>query len=148
MAQAPFRNQPLLTPEQLTPRLGELYRAIEEYNDGYYFASHETLETLWMVTPWPERQLFQAIIQLAAAFVHLVRGEYPGVIKLLDASEAKLRDFLPERLGVQTAVLATDIAAVREELAVLGPARFREFDEARVPKIAVREGGPWLRAKD
>ena len=136
--QAPFRNQPLLTPAQLTSRLGELYRAIEEYNEGYYFASHETLETLWMVTPWPERQLLQAIIQLAAAFVHLVRGEYPGVIKLLDASATKLRDFLPECLGVQTAALAADIAAVREDLATLGPARFREFDEACAPKIAVR----------
>ena len=150
MAQVPFRNQPLLTPEQLTARLGELHRAIEEYNDGYYFASHETLETLWMVTPWPERQLLQAIIQLAAAFVHLVRGEYEGVVKLLDASEAKLREFLPERLGVQTAALAADIAAVREELAALGPARFREVDETHVPRIAVRvvEGGTRrLRAK-
>lgn len=151
MAQAPFRNQPLLTPEQLTARLGELQRAIEEYNDGYYFASHETLETLWMVTPWPERQLLQAIIQLAAAFVHLVRGEYEGVVKLLDASEAKLLDFLPERLGVQTAALAADIAAAREELAALGPAHFQEFDETHVPQIAVRgiEGGPRrLRTKD
>ncbi|MHB8376039.1 MAG: DUF309 domain-containing protein [Dehalococcoidia bacterium] len=138
VTQAPFRNQPLLTPEQLAARLGEFYRAIDEYNDAYYFASHETLEDLWMVTPWPERQLFQAVIQLAAAFVHLVRGEYAGIIKLLDAAAAKLRDFTPERFGVQTGALLADIVAVREELAALGAERFREFDEARVPRIAFR----------
>ena len=37
VAKAPFRNQPLLTPEQLQSRLGEFYRALEEFNDGYYF---------------------------------------------------------------------------------------------------------------
>src|SRR4051812_25591336 len=44
-----FRNQPLLTPDELKARLGEFYKAVEEFNDRYYFESHETLEDLWMV---------------------------------------------------------------------------------------------------
>ena len=97
----PIRNEPLLTPERAHgPPLGEFYQALEEFNDGYYFESHETLEDLWMVTPLPERQFFQGVIQLAAAFVHFARGEYPGIIKLLDAALDKLQDFAPSVPGV------------------------------------------------
>ena len=143
MAQAPFRNQPLLTAEELSGRLGELYRALDEFNAGYFFESHETLEDLWMVTPWPERQLFQGIIQLAAAFVHLVRGEYPGVIKLLEASTEKLREFAPARFGIYVEALIEDTRRARDELERLGAARLSAFDEALIPVIKfVRDGPP------
>jgi len=140
MAQAPLRNQPLLTPDELAGRLDEFYRAVDEFNAGYYFESHETLEDLWMVTPWPERQFFQGVIQLAAAFVHLVRGEYPGIIKLLDASLDKLGEFAPECFGVDVAALIDEATWTRAEFARLGEARFREFDEARRPCIRYRRG--------
>jgi predicted metal-dependent hydrolase len=135
MAQAPLRNQSLLTPEELTARLDEMHRAIDEFNDRYYFESHETLEDLWMVTPLPERTFMQGIIQLAAAFVHYARREYPGIIKLLDLSLEKLREFAPETFGVDVAALVDDVARVREEFVSLGPERFLEFDERRAPIV-------------
>jgi len=135
MAAAPMRNQPILSPEELQSRLREFYRALDEFNDGYYFESHETLEDLWIVTPWPERQMFQAVIQLAAAFVHVARGEYAGTIKLLDASAQKLREFAPESLGVDVASMLDSISRARGELATLGETRFSEWDEANVPRI-------------
>lgn len=114
---APSRNAQLLTADELAGRLDELYRALEEFNDGYYFESHETLEDLWMVTPLPERTLFQGIIQLAAAYVHLARGEVPGALKLLDAAVAKLRRFEPEHLGIDVSAMAEAAARVRTQLA-------------------------------
>lgn len=141
MAQAPIRNQPILTPEQLRSRLGVFYRALDEFNDGYFFESHETLEDLWLVAPWPERQLFQGVIQLAAAFVHFFRGEYPGTIKLLDAAVEKLRAFQPERLGVDLAALATDVERCRTDLAALGPERLQEWDPSRIPVMRFKRFG-------
>ena len=135
MPKAPFRNQPLLTTEQLASRLGEFYRSLDEFNDGYYFESHETLEDLWMVTPWPERQFFQGVIQLAAAFVHYARREFPGILKLLDAADEKIAAFLPRSFGVDTESLLRDVRRARERFAELGEARFLEFDEAEAPKI-------------
>ena len=130
-------TQPLLTPEQLVSRLDEFYKAVSEFNDGYYFESHETLEDLWMVTPWPEREFFQGIIQLAAAFVHFVRGEYPGIIKLLDAAAAKIGAAEGETFGVEAGALLAGIIRVRDEIAALGPERFRAFDEWRRPRIEI-----------
>lgn len=141
MAQASTRNQPILTPEQLRSRLGEFYRALDEFNDGYYFESHETLEDLWLVAPWPERQLFQGVIQLAAAFVHFFRGEYPGTMKLLDAAVDKLRPFQPECLGVDLAALLTDVECCRTDLAALGPERLQEWAPSRIPVVRFKRSG-------
>lgn len=135
MADATFKNEPLLTREQLQARLGEFYDAVAQFNDGYYFESHETLEDLWMVTPLPERDLFQAIIQLAAAFVHYARGEYPGILKLLDASADKLRSFAPEHLEIDIAALLASVERARSEIVALGPEHFTEWDEAHMPTI-------------
>ncbi|HEY8171911.1 MAG TPA: DUF309 domain-containing protein [Dehalococcoidia bacterium] len=138
MAEAPFQNQPLLTPEQLESRLGEFYNAVDEFNHGWYFESHETLEDLWMVTPWPERQFFQGIIQLAAAFVHFARREYAGIFKLLDAASDKLREFEPGRFDIDVTALLSEVGAVRGELESLGPDGFVGWDEARRPVIRRR----------
>ena len=135
MADAPFKNAPLLTAAELQLRLGEFYKAAEQFNDGYYFESHETLEDLWMVTPLPDRDFFQAVIQLAAALVHFVRGEYPGILRLLDAAAVKLGPFVPDRFGVDVAALLADVTRARGELASLGPEHFVEWDESRVPRV-------------
>ena len=146
MATAAFRNGPTLTPEQLQTRLGEFYEAIAQFNDGYYFESHETLEDLWMVTPLPERDLFQAVIQLAAAFVHYARSEYPGIIKLLDASADKLRRFLPDRLEIDTSALLSAVERARGEITALGPEHFTEWDEAHMPTIRRKSDSKGRRA--
>lgn len=137
--ESPFRNQPLVTADELSARLGEFYKAVGEFNDRYYFESHETLEDLWMVTPWPDRQFFQGIIQLAAAFVHFVRGEYPGIIKLLDGATEKLAEFAPDHFGVDVTALLQAIGRARSELAALDEEQFREWDEARAPVIVVSQ---------
>jgi len=136
MAKAPLKNAPLLLPGELTARLDEFYAALREFNDGYWFESHETLEDLWQVTPLPERTFFQGVIQAAAAFVHLARGEYPGIFKLLDAALDKLRPFAPAVLGVDVAALVADLERCRDELEALGPERFAEWDERHAPRIA------------
>jgi predicted metal-dependent hydrolase len=140
MARAPMRNQPLLTEPELTARLDEFRRAVDQYNDGYWFESHETLEDLWMVTPWPQRVFFQAVIQLAAAFVHYARGEYPGILKLLDAAREKLEEYRPAYLGVDTEALARDIERARDAFVALGEERFRQFNESLVPRVREASG--------
>lgn len=135
MATQPMKNAPLLTAEELTSRLGELYEALDQFNDGYWFEAHETLEDLWQVTPLPERMLFQGIIQAAAALVHFARGEYSGIIKLFDGALEKLAAFLPEHLGVDVGRFVADIRRARTELEDLGPEQFTSWDERRAPRI-------------
>jgi len=139
MAREAMKNQALLTEPELRARLGEFYAALDQFNRRWYFESHETLEDLWMVTPLPERDFFQGIIQLAAAFVHYARREYPGIIKLLDISLEKLREFARERFGVDVARLVADVEQARAEIVALGEGRLGEWSEERVPRIVYRE---------
>lgn len=118
---ATARNPRLLTADELAARLGELYRALEEFNDGYFFESHETLEGLWLVTPLPDRTFFQGVIQLAAAYVHVVRGEPQGALKLIDAAVAKLREFGTEFLGIDVAAMVEAATAAGRALAAFDP---------------------------
>ena len=134
---APPRNLPIFTEQEVEDRLHILAAGVQQYNDGYFFEAHETLEDLWMQSPWPIRRFLQGVIQLAAAFVHFVRHEYPGTIRLLGHAHEKLGDFAPQYMGIDVERLLSDVARAREELAALGPDRFKEFASEHIPKITL-----------
>ena len=131
------RNLPLFTDEELLTRRAILLAGIEQYNAGYFFEAHETWEELWLQSPPPFREFLQGLIQLAAAFVHLMRREYPGTIRLLDEAIAKLQD-PAVTMGIDAVALAAAVGRAREELAALGPERFEEWDQGRTPAIRLR----------
>jgi uncharacterized protein len=129
------RNLPIFTEEEVQERFHILLAGVEQYNDGYFFQAHETWEDLWMQSPWPVRRFLQGLIQTAAAFVHLVRHEYPGTTRLLGQALDKLRDFAPSYMDIDVETLVTKTASAREELAALGPKRFEEWPRERIPQI-------------
>ena len=55
-------------------RSGTLERGTAEFNDGSFFASHETWEALWRETPYPERLFCLALTKLGAGFEHARRA--------------------------------------------------------------------------
>ncbi len=129
------RNLPLLTEAEVEERRPVLLRGIEQYNAGYFFEAHETWEELWLQSPSPVRNFLQGIIQLAAAFVHLMRHEYPGTIRLIGHALEKLEGFPPGYLGVDAARLVAEARRARDELGALGPERFEEWDRGGIPRI-------------
>jgi hypothetical protein len=133
------RNAPLLDEEGLLERLPVLAQAVREFNDGLFFQSHETLEDVWIVSPWPVRDFFQGIIQVAAAFVHLKRNEYPGTHHLLAEAMLKLEGFAPRYLGVNVQRLLADARRAREEVLALGEERLHLFDRGLTPRIEFNE---------
>ncbi len=66
-------------------------QAVDAYERGDYFLAHELLEPAWMGTDdTAERELYQGLIKLAAAFVHGVRGNPRGIAKNLDGARNRL----------------------------------------------------------
>jgi hypothetical protein len=68
------------------------YRAaLDAYDRGDFFLTHELLEPAWMGTDdIPERELYQGLIKLAAAFVHGVRGNPRGIARNLEGARPRL----------------------------------------------------------
>ena len=135
------RNLRLLTEEEVQERRPVLLQGIEQYNEGYFFEAHETLEELWLPSPWPIRNFLQGVIQLAAAFVHLMRHEYPGTIGLLRAALEKLETFPPHYLGIDAGRLVSEARRAYQELTALGAERLEDWDQDQIPRIHLVEPG-------
>jgi predicted metal-dependent hydrolase len=129
------RNLPLLDDDGVLEQLPIVAQAIREFNEGLFFQSHETLEAVWIVSPWPVRNFFQGIIQIAAAFVHLRRNQYPGTHLLLAEAILKLENFTPRYLGVNVEQLLADVRRARDEVLALGEDRLHLFDRRLIPCI-------------
>ncbi|MEX2158688.1 MAG: DUF309 domain-containing protein [Dehalococcoidia bacterium] len=129
------RNLQLLSQEELEERRPVLLAGIAQFNNGYFFEAHETWEDLWYLSPWPARQFLQGLIQTAAAFVHLMRHQYPGTVRLLSHALAKLDEFPDGYMGIDAARLRREAARARDEIVELGEERLQEWDRGRIPSI-------------
>ena len=78
-------------PIPVADRRRALSDGIAAYERGDFFLAHELLEPAWMGTAdLAERELYQGLIKLAAAFVHGVRGNPMGIAKNLSGARARL----------------------------------------------------------
>jgi hypothetical protein len=118
-----------LTPEELL-RFG-----IELYNAGHFWHAHEAWEEVWLEAEQEMRHFYQGLIQVAACFVHVTRGEYPGSVKLLAAGIEKLETYPADCLGVDVASLLAGARRAQASLAALGEKRVGEFDRELIPRI-------------
>jgi len=88
-------------------------RCLELFNSGQYWLAHEALEGLWRRTEDLTRRMFyQGIIQLAAAFVHIERGNMAGGSSLLRKASDKLARCPSQYLGLQPQTLCASISRV------------------------------------
>jgi predicted metal-dependent hydrolase len=92
---------------------------IAAYERGDFFLAHEILEPAWMGTAdIGERELYQGLIKVAAAFVHGVRGNPPGIARNLEGARSLLVG--ARQAGVEGGLdLDALIAAVDDRLARL-----------------------------
>ena len=70
-----------------------LLAAVRQFNEGRYFACHETLEELWIAEPGELRRLYQGMLQVGVGLHHLQQGNERGALSLLDKGTQLLRLF-------------------------------------------------------
>ena len=80
-----------------------------EFNTGFFFECHDTLEEMWSGVRGPSRDFFQGLIQVSVAFYHLTGGNLAGAQSML-ARALKRFERYPDRY------FGFDLAAHREEL--------------------------------
>jgi predicted metal-dependent hydrolase len=112
-----------------------LQLGIDLHNAGHYWHAHEAWEAVWLDAPERLRAFYQGLIQLTAAFVHVVRNEYPGAVRLLEAAIAKLKRYPDAYQGVALAELVADAVAAHQRLLDLGERGLPDFDPALIPPI-------------
>lgn len=115
-----------------------LLRGIEEFNQRKFFEQHETLETLWRAEHAPIRFLYQGILQLGVAFLHLGHGNMHGAVVKLENGIALLQAFEPTCQGVDVRRLRREAWVCLHAIAELGPERLGELDWTLAPMIHMR----------
>lgn len=88
---------------------------IRLFNDGRHFEAHEVLELLWRQDNCPDRKFYQALIQIAAVFVHLKNHNIKGALILFGKAENNFRDFCPAWAGLNIEKLLADVRACIED---------------------------------
>jgi predicted metal-dependent hydrolase len=84
-------------------------KGVAEFNAGFFFECHDTLEEMWSGVRGPSRDFFQGLIQVSVAFYHLTGGNLAGAESML-ARALKRFEKYPDRY------FGFDLAAHRGEL--------------------------------
>ena len=123
------------------PAPARLVEGIAQFNRGEYFEQHETLELLWRAEPRDVRRLYQGILQIGVACLHLQRLNHHGAVYMLTRGSRYLQPFTPRCQGVDVAALIDAAAAALEEVHRLGAGRLAEFDWRLAPRVTLVESG-------
>jgi predicted metal-dependent hydrolase len=95
-----------------------LFRAgLDEFQKARFFEAHEEWEALWMTSDGDEKLFLQALIQLAAACVHLTRANAAPGVRLLTLADEKLARFGDRYAGVSVDLLRRGIAHAQMRIA-------------------------------
>ena len=91
------------------------------YERGDFFEAHEVLEPAWMGTDdIAERDLYQGLIKLSAAFVHGVRGNPLGIARNLAGARERLAAAIGSPAEIASCLdLPALVATIDDRLATL-----------------------------
>ena len=98
------------------------------FNAGEYWHAHEALEAAWKDEPGGIRYLYQGILQVGVAYLHVQRHNYRGAVKVFLRSQRLLLPFPEVCRGIAVEQLRQDAGAVLNEIRRLGSSRIAEFD--------------------
>ena len=109
--------------------------ALAAWERDDWFEAHELLEPAWMGTADPvERDLYQGLIKLAAAYVHRARGNGLGMAKNLAGADARLRAVVAQA----PAVAGIDVRGLLDDVALRRPESGRGADLSTAPPVVRR----------
>jgi predicted metal-dependent hydrolase len=122
------------------PALGEedrrgLEKGVGEFNAGYFFECHDTLEEVWTGVRGPAREFFQGLIQVSVGFYHFANGNRGGALTMLERALKRLARYPDRYCRVELGGLRREVADWR---ARIESGETFPDDLARLPKYRLR----------
>lgn len=68
---------------------------VEQFNSGFFFECHDTLEEIWMETIGHDRLFLQGLIQVSVGFYHLFNKNFKGAVSQFSKGLSKLDHYRP-----------------------------------------------------
>ncbi|MBA3533054.1 MAG: DUF309 domain-containing protein [Ardenticatenales bacterium] len=115
-----------------------LARGLEQWNAGYLYEQHETLEWLWRATDEPVRDLFKGIIQSGVGGYHVLNRNRKGALGKWTGALGYLAPFDSlHPYAIDVGHLRAQLAEAREALLAEEEPDW-EVQEVRVKQMSVR----------
>jgi len=118
-----------------------LERGVALFNEASFFEAHEVWEDAWRESDGDARLFLQGLIQIAAGFVKLQRGQPRGLLVLLDQGAAKLQGLAPSSWGLEIGVLLDEVAAWRAIAARMLETGDKTYEAGALPRLRLRPDG-------
>jgi hypothetical protein len=78
----------------------EFWQGVEQFNQGQFYACHDTLEALWIEAIEPDQTFYQGVLQIAVGLYHLGNGNWRGAVILLGEGINRLRRYPSAYSGI------------------------------------------------
>lgn len=121
----------------------EFWQGVEEFNQGEFYACHDTLEALWMEANEPEKSFYQGVLQLAVALYHLSNHNLRGAVILLGEGANRLRRYPPTFSEIDVADLLDQSRTLLGALQQATPEQAGEIWQQMQQQDATFQTGGW-----
>jgi hypothetical protein len=105
----------------------EFWVGVDQFNQGKYYACHDTLEALWIEALTAEKNFYQGILQIAVGLYHLGNQNWRGAVILMGEGLNRLRKYQPEYGGIDVERLVEDSADLLTQIQTLGSDRVHQI---------------------
>lgn len=114
---------------------------VEQFNQGDYYACHDTLEAIWLEANPNEQAFYQGILQIAVGFYHLANLNWRGAAILLGEGSNRLNAYGEIHGGIDVTNLVNQAVDWLTAIQETGPEHVHQLASVlldRSPKAAQR----------
>ncbi len=90
----------------------DFWLGVEQFNQGEFYACHDTLEAVWIEAPEADKRFYQGILQVAVALYHLGNQNWRGGVILLGEGIHRLRSFPSDYAGLDMADFMAEVTSL------------------------------------
>jgi predicted metal-dependent hydrolase len=105
----------------------EFWQGIEQFNQGDFYACHDTLEAIWIEAPVVDKRFYQGILQIAVGLYHLGNHNWRGAVILMGEGLNRLGDYQPEYGGIEVGQFIEDASELLSEIQTAGQERIDQI---------------------
>ncbi len=114
------------------------------FNKKKFFEAHEELEDAWRDETGGIRNLYQGILQVAVAYLHVTRRNFNGAVKVYERSARWLNGYPDVCRGIFVGKLRRDAETTIKKLKSLGAENIAEFDMSLFLPVVWKEKRAWF----
>lgn len=105
----------------------EFWQGIDQFNQGEFYACHDTLEAIWIEAPVFDKKFYQGILQIAVGLYHLGNHNWRGAVILMGEGLSRLGDYQPDYGGINVEQLIDETSEFLSQVQSIGADRVSQI---------------------